>query len=733
MKRKFFIHIVIAFFVFVNCCKADSGNGGIVSENKIIKKVSAADDYFRSVTSGDWNNPMTWESSPDSLDPWVAATSVPGLSAKHVVIQGPDSVWLTTNITTINLTILSGAKLNALANTMTLTSRFNLLGTAFFYQGGTVYPVPGTEQVLDPTSTYVYNGTQVGLSAAYPEFGNLLFKPSSGSSGTFQNTNAAAPFFNGLVVRGNLTIDLQQPLARDISFGTGPTGSRTHTIDGDLIIANNRTILIIQRAAPAGTATATVNIGGNLNIYSGFLYALGYSDINTGTAIINLTGNIYVSDGNISATPVTATAGIFIFNFNGSTPQSVNNGGIPVDIEMHKVNINNIAGILFNNTVSVFDTLHFVKGIIKTTNLNLLTMKAGSAVSNASDSGFVHGPVKKVGDTEFTFPVGKTGTGYVPIGIGVFFGSTANDEFTAEYIRANARGLAGGITVTGLERVSGCEYWTLDRGLATPTSADVTVYWNANSPCWGNDPYVTEPSTLTVAHHNGSSWNSFATNKNVSPVSTTTAGSVTWLGATEFSPFSLGSTSFGDNPLPITINYFNGTKQNSKHFLNWKLTCNTTPFANIEIEHSTDGINFKSIYSIYATALRCQQPFDFTDDQPAKGINYYRIKLIDADGKITYSSLVSLINAAKGAELMNIAPNPVVNGRFDLKISTAEKTNMELLITDMQGRLVQKRPVTMIAGFNTIPMNVSNLAAGTYQLFVNAADGRTRVLRFVIQ
>ena len=151
------------------------------------------------------------------------------------------------------------------------------------------------------------------------------------------------------------------------------------------------------------------------------------------------------------------------------------------------------------------------------------------------------------------------------------------------------------------------------------------------------------------------------------------------------------------------------------------------------MERSTDGRNYSSIYSIFATALRCQQPFNYTDNQPAKGVNYYRLKMTDADGKVTYSTVVSLINASKGFDVLNIAPNPVVNSSFDLKISSAEKAQIELIITDMQGRILQKQSVNVIAGFNSIPMNVKNMAAGTYQLFGNTADGRTRVLRFVIQ
>lgn len=747
MKKKGFISVSV-LFIFVGCLWAtDSMSSNKVYENKTgsftekgkIKPVkdrssftSSATDYFRSVASGAWNNVSTWESSPDSIAPFVPATVAPGMLASHVVIQGPDSVWLTTNITTINLTILSGAKLNALARTMTVTWRFNLLGTAFFYQGGNVYPVPGVEQVLDPASTYVYNGTQIGLNAAYPEFGNLVFEPSSAFPGTFENTIAAPPFNNGLVVRGDLTVDLQQDLTRDVSFATGSTISRTHTIDGDLNIGSYRTNIIIQRGDATGGTTGTVNLGGNLNNYAGFLFALGYTSSNTGIAVLNIAGDINNYSGLIS-TGLSST-GSYSLNFVGTTPQSINNSsGTLTNTNLQVVNINNPAGVILNTPVLLEGDLNFITGILKTTNVNLLTMGAGTSVTGASDLGFVDGPIKKTGNTAFTFPTGKTGYGYVPIGIGNFFGGTASDEFTAEYMRASARDLPGGITAIGLERVSRCEYWILDKGLATPASLDVTVYWNANSPCFG-DPYVTNPNTLTVAHYNGSSWNSFATSKIVTPGSTNAAGSVTWPGATEFSPFSLGSTSFGDNPLPVTINYFNGVKQNNNHLLNWKLTCNSTPYATVELQRSSNGSNYTAIFSEQATALRCQQPFAFTDDKPVTGINYYRIKMTDAEGHITYSSVVSLINANRGIDILNIAPNPVVNRNFKLNISAAQKTQIEIVITDMQGRVVQKQPAYLIAGFNTIPVHVaSKLAAGTYQLFINMTDGRSKIQRFVIQ
>ena len=192
-------------------------------------------------------------------------------------------------------------------------------------------------------------------------------------------------------------------------------------------------------------------------------------------------------------------------------------------------------------------------------------------------------------------------------------------------------------------------------------------------------------------------------------------------------------TSFFASPLPITINYFNGTKQGSNHLLNWKVTCTSTPRATMTLERSADSRNFSAISSLTADALRCQQPFDYTDTNPLKGMNYYRLKIADADGKISYSSIVALLNAVKGFDIISIAPNPVVTNNFTLNVSSAQASKMELRIIDMQGRLLQRQTIPVIAGFNSLPVQVGNLAAGTYTVQCSMGDEKSRIIRFVKQ
>ncbi len=174
---------------------------------------------------------------------------------------------------------------------------------------------------------------------------------------------------------------------------------------------------------------------------------------------------------------------------------------------------------------------------------------------------------------------------------------------------------------------------------------------------------------------------------------------------------------------PITLH---AQKQEEKTILNWSVA-NISTMDRFIAERSVDGRIYSVLMELPATG------FSFTDMQPLPGLNYYRIKLIEKDGKITWSNIAVILNAAKGFDLINIVPNPIVNSNFKLNISAAQKMQIDIVITDMQGRLVQKRKANITAGFNTIPVNITNLAAGTYQVYTNTPDERSRVLRFVKQ
>jgi len=673
--------------------------------------VSLATDYFRSVASGSWANNLIWQSSTDSST-WIPATLAPGALAAHAVVQGPDSIYLAANTTTANLTIMPLGVVNALTFTLTASVRFNLLSTATFYQGGTVISIPGIQQVLATTSNYHFNGTQSPNSVAYPEFGNLFWEPTPTISGTFQNLTATAPFNNGLVVRGNMTINLGA--AFQVRFNTGATVSRTHTIDGNLNINNANSTVVLQNGSTP--VVGTLNIGGNLNISAGVLSGLSPAGA-SGDAIINLAGNLNNTGGTIQSG---TGAGAYTFNFTGNATADAGVGnsfhnvsvgaGKTVTLSNNSFNITTAKTLTLNGNMILGNNDLVIDGVITgasstshiiTNSTGLLTRKnilpTGSAL----------------------FPIAPTAATYNPITI------KNNDAATLDFSARVEMGLNPpiGYPTNAVNRT-----WTI-KPSATPSSVDVLFEY---APGEGNATF-NYATPLEVGQYITSAWNVIKTG--IVPTGSYQANvtSIISLAGATASPFVLANLASVLAFDGVAVNYFTGIKQNGTHKLNWKLTCGTTPNVTINLERSADTRNFVSINSINATAIRCSQPFDYTDAQPLTGMNYYRLKIVDADGKITYSNTIALINATKGFALMNIAPNPVRGNSFKLNTTSATSAKMEIVISDMQGRVVNRQTVLLTGGFNSTDINVSKLAPGTYNIYGITADDKSGLVRFVKQ
>jgi len=194
----------------------------------------------------------------------------------------------------------------------------------------------------------------------------------------------------------------------------------------------------------------------------------------------------------------------------------------------------------------------------------------------------------------------------------------------------------------------------------------------------------------------------------------------------------MGADEFTTGVIPVTIEYFRGSKQSTGNRLDWKVSCYNSPSTTMTLERSADGRRFTAINVQTETATRCLQPFDHLDAAPLQGINYYRLKSVDANGKVSYSNIVALLNQVKGFELISMVPNPVINTAI-FKVSSAVDSKMTLLISDATGRKLSTQSVQILAGENQLQFNFSSLAAGTYQVTGFSPDGQVRTLRFVKQ
>lgn len=637
-----------------------------------------------------------------------------------------------TNSSTATLRFLSGSSLNWQRNGGTIPTAN--------YQSGSTINVTGMTSTMPFFSIGFYDGLLIWNSASQTSSGAaaILFagtssmdsiRVSNTGTGTLRlRTNPGSFLVGHLEVQGG-TLEIASP---NTSISAG-------SILTDLKISGGSVIVNAAFAGDTGGYPMTLTVFGNFTMTNGTLdltnRAIGGAS--SGAGQINVAGTVSQTGGTVTATTLFGSQNYIMFN--GTVSQNVQMSNLT---GFAGLTINNNAGIVLQAPLTVPYAMSLINGVLTSTASNLLIFSAGSVAAGASNNSFVDGPVRKVGNTSFTFPVGKPNCGpsgsvkgYAGLTIGNYSaGGSVTDQFTAEYKRGDAITL-GAISSPGLNHVSRCDYWTLTRDNGTST-VDITLAWSESiNNCISPTPYVNNLPTLTIAHNNntvGSTWDVIG----VAGVTTgnATAGTVIWNGtqSATFGAFAIGSTNF-QNPLPFTINYFTGSKQNGQHQLNWRLSCYSTPYVTMELERSSDQRSYTVLNYIHATALQCQLPFSFTDPAPASGINYYRLKITDADGKINYSSLVVLINADRGLDVQNISPNPVATGIFNLKLSAARPAAIKIHITDMQGRVVSEKVLNLSSGFNIIPVDVRYLAAGTYQLAGFTDEGRTRVLRFVVQ
>ena len=325
--------------------------------------------------------------------------------------------------------------------------------------------------------------------------------------------------------------------------------------------------------------------------------------------------------------------------------------------------------------------------------------------------------MKKIGNSAFIFPIGKpalagpAGGGYRLLGISA--PSQTTDAFTAEFIVGSATAL-GPISLAmrdaGLTRVSRCEYWKLDRTVGS-SSVNVTLSWNERSNC--NVSYVSSLPDLAIAHFNETTdeWDAFGADATTGDVN---EGTITWNNVSDFSPFSLASTDFLENLLPLDVSGFSAMARKTDVAINWMVSNNNEQDEFI-LERSKDGIRFETLKVVPAKVILFTATYAEEDRQPFNGWNYYRLRAIDKIGKERISNVVKVWFGRE--QQIRISPNPASE---KIMVSFAEPSSIsQIELVNISGQVLQRIQTIQ---FNN-EVNISHLQAGMYYLRISGKNG----------
>jgi len=551
-----------------------------------------------------------------------------------------------------------------------------------------------------------------------------------GSTLKLTTTATTAPVFNGATY-GNIDVNctgLTNPLVfnKNISFNNvtlTSTGISWFTV-------RNTT----------GTIPYTITINGDLTVSSSSVV-----DLATGTSLGDSTGNIRVKGNITNNGTIRSNEGDEPnrFELGGTANQNISGTGAWFGNHLSIV-IDNPAGATLQSPLLFKGRLVFGRGNLRTTSINILTMSRGAGYaatwSGASSASFVDGPMRNVStNTWITFPIGK-GTIYAPIGYYHILNHLVTDTFRAEYFRANPQTVYGNsYDGTGnpevIHHISNVEYWSLTSTVTSGTflTNSIEPHVTMNSFCLDmNNTFTARFDPLT------NKWKNAGTiARNIdSPGPPFSIGYLQSV-YSEAGIFTLATSSpnnilgTSETALPIHLITFDAQKINSTSSLvSWRLGDFSSAEEKFEIQRSGKEKDFATIGTV--SGKESDHFYNYTDNDLKTGVNFYRLRMTDKDGKVTYSRTVAVINDVNTVLIASLVPT-VVNDRATLIISASRAQKLDIIITDMQGRVMLRRNFNVAAGNTNIDLAMERLGAGMYLLTGTSSEGKLNTIRFIKQ
>lgn len=169
--------------------------------------------------------------------------------------------------------------------------------------------------------------------------------------------------------------------------------------------------------------------------------------------------------------------------------------------------------------------------------------------------------------------------------------------------------------------------------------------------------------------------------------------------------FSINDFTFNgtvNSTLPISLTKFNAFFQNKQVNLSWSKG-DAKNFDKFVVEHSTNGVDFVAIEEI---ASRNSDDYATFHTNPAKGNNYYRLKMMDLDGSFRYSDTKTV--TVKGTQEWSVYPTKAT-AMITASVSENEEATVQILNTNGQVMYTANSN-----GNTLVELPISNLSQGLY-------------------
>lgn len=177
--------------------------------------------------------------------------------------------------------------------------------------------------------------------------------------------------------------------------------------------------------------------------------------------------------------------------------------------------------------------------------------------------------------------------------------------------------------------------------------------------------------------------------------------------------------------LPVKLVSFEGVAANGKTTLDWKTTSEIGS-SHFVVERSDNGANFIALDNVNAANQGAAvNVYQYSDRSPLSGANYYRLKMVDTDGKFTYSPVIK-VNVSGAGVSASCYPNPAKEF-VNLNIADARAGSYAYTVYTMQGGIIKSSSVNLQNGSQQVRIDLSaNVPAGN--LIIRLVDRQMKII-----
>lgn len=172
-------------------------------------------------------------------------------------------------------------------------------------------------------------------------------------------------------------------------------------------------------------------------------------------------------------------------------------------------------------------------------------------------------------------------------------------------------------------------------------------------------------------------------------------------------------------PLAIKLDNITATNIGTLNRIDWN-TQTEDIGDRFELERSSDGKEYTTISSVLAKGKASQ--YSYVDERAYTGINYYRIKMLDASGATQYSKVVTATVKNTRFEV-SAFPNPV-SDKLTIRVSNGIQPNAQVVMMDIAGKVIRRITISDVE----TSIDMQGMAKGVY-LIKYTDDEHTKTMR----